>query len=143
MKKASKQLASAIIAIGTAMVFYIIMGSVTSVIPNRFFTRMTPVGWLEHASLLITSLLIGAYIGISYYVKATNKDKVCNTSAAAGGVFGFLTFGCSICNKILVFFLGVAGVLTYFDPIRPLLGFFSMGFLGYAIYAKSRVLFAA
>lgn len=125
------------LAISVSILIYLAFGIVTSIIPNKFFTRMTSVGWLEHASLLITSLLIGIYIGITYYVKATNKDGVCNTTATAGGVFGFLTFGCSICNKILVFFLGITGVLTYFEPIRPFLGIVSILFLGFAIYKKA------
>ena len=124
------------IAAGTAAILYIIFGSVTAIIPNPFFTRMTPVGWLEHASLITTSLLLGIYIGLIYYGKATKKDKVCNATATTGGIFGFLTFGCSICNKILVFFLGVVGVLTYFEPIRPFLGVFSILFLGFSIIQK-------
>ena len=66
------------------------------------------------------------------------KDKLYNASATTGGVFGFLTFGCSICNKILIFFLGVAGVLTYFEPIRPMLGILSIGLLGFAVLTKAR-----
>jgi len=131
-----KKLLAVLIGIGSATLIYLVFGMITSVIQNRFFTRMTPVGWLEYASLLITSLMMGAYFGLAFYAKSANK--VCNRTAAAGGVFGFLTFGCSICNKILVFFLGVAGVLTYFEPLRPLLGIASIGFLGFAIFNKAR-----
>ena len=127
-----------LLAIGAAALLYAIFGAVTSIIPNSFFTRMTPVRWLEQTSLLITSLLLGVYIGLLYYGKASGKDKVCNASATTGGVFGFLTFGCSICNKILVFFLGIAGVLTYFEPLRPLLGISSIGLLGFAIFKKAK-----
>lgn len=137
----SRKLLSIIIGIGSAILFYLVLGRVTSIIKNRFFTRMTPVGWIEYLSLTTTSVLVGIYIGLSYYIKATNKDKVCTASATAGGVFGFLTFGCSICNKILVFLLGVAGVLTYFEPLRPLLGVFSTAFLSFAIFLKARTLF--
>ncbi|MBI2558525.1 hypothetical protein HYW20_04335 [Candidatus Woesearchaeota archaeon] len=126
------------IATGTAAVLYIILGAVASIIKNPFFTRMTPVGWLEMSSLLITSLLIGAYIGLLYYGKASGKDKACNASAATGGVFGFLTFGCPICNRILVFLLGITGVLTYFEPLRPSLGILSVGLLSFAIFKKSQ-----
>ena len=132
---------SLLIAIAIGALFYIIFGAVTAMIPNPFFARMTPVGWLERSSLLITSLLLGAYIGLLYYGKASRKDKVCNATAASGGIFGFLTFGCSICNKILVLFLGITGVLTYFEPIRPLLGILSTGLLGFAVFAKARNMF--
>ena len=128
------------IAILTTALLYVVFGAVTSIIPNPYFTRMTPVGWLEYSSLIITSVLLGAYIGLVYYGKTTGKDKLCNASATTGGVFGFLTFGCSICNKILVFFLGITGVLAYFEPIRPILGVLSIGLLGFAVITKSRSL---
>ena len=139
--KNSKKFKSILLGIGIAGVLYISFGMVTAIISNEFFTRMTPVGWLEQASLVITSLLLGAYFGLAYYAKSTNK--VCNRTAAAGGVFGFLTFGCSICNKILVFFLGIAGVLAYFDPLRPLLGIASILFLGFSIIQKYKSMQAA
>ncbi|MBS3114520.1 hypothetical protein J4448_05450 [Candidatus Woesearchaeota archaeon] len=128
------------IAVGTAAILYVVFGAVTAIIPNPFFTRMTQVGWLEQSSLLITSSLLGTYIGLLYYGRIASKNKVCNATAASGGIFGFLTFGCSICNKILVFFLGIAGVLTYFEPLRPLLGILSIGLLLFAVLAKARIL---
>lgn len=127
-----------LMAAGTASLLYIIFGAVTAIIRNPFFTRMTPVGWLERTSLFITSLLLGIYIGLLYYGRTASKNKVCTATATTGGVFGFLTFGCSICNKILIFFLGVTGVLTYFDPIRPMLGILSIGLLGFAVLTKAR-----
>ena len=135
-KKFNKKLISILIGLGSSVSSYVVFGAVTSIIKNPFFTRMTPVRFLEYFSLISTSLLLGAYFGLSYYIKANNR--VCNASAATGGVFGFLTFGCSICNKLLVFFLGIAGVLTYFDPIRPFLGIASLGFLGFAVFVKAR-----
>ena len=134
----NRKLAAVLISIGTAILSYMVFGTVTAIISNRFFTRMTPFGLWEQISLLVTSALLGAYIGLVYYAKASGKDLVCNTSAAAGGVFGFLTFGCSICNKVLVFFLGIVGVFAYFEPIRPLLGIVSVGFLGFAIFNKAK-----
>ncbi len=98
---------------------------------------MTPVTWLEYASLILTSLLLGAYIGLSSYA-ITIKAGRCNATATAGGVTGFLTFGCSICNRLLVLLLGVTGVISYFEPIRPALGFVSFGLLGWALLYRLR-----
>ena len=137
-KITDKNLFAVIIGIFAAALIYLVFGMITSVIQNRFFTRMTPVGWLEHSSLVITSVLLGVYIGIFYYGKITGKDRLCNASTITGGVFGFLTFGCSICNKILVFLLGITGVLIYFDPIRPVLGILSIGLLVFAIFTKAK-----
>lgn len=120
-KTKREKLKAVLIGVGISILLYAIFGAVTAIIPNPFFTRMTPVGWIEKLSLLITSSLLGVYIGLLYYGKARGKDRLCNASATTGGIFGFLTFGCSICNKILVFFLGITGVLTYFEPIRPYL----------------------
>jgi len=133
----NKKIKSVLLGIGIATVSYVIFGIVTSIISNIFFTRMTPFGLWERISLIVTSVLLGAYVGLAYYAKSSEKDNVCNTTATAGGVFGFLTFGCSICNRILVFFLGVSGVFTYFEPIRPFLGIVSILFLGFAIYTKA------
>ena len=138
LKMQNKKLITIFIAAGTAILAYIVFGTITAIISNRFFTRMTPVGKLEYFSLSITSLLLGVYIGLVYYGKSTKKDKVCNASATAGGIFGFLTFGCSICNKILVFLLGVTGIFTYFEPIRRYLGIVSIGLLGTAIFYKAK-----
>ncbi|MEK6983337.1 MAG: hypothetical protein AABX33_02090 [Nanoarchaeota archaeon] len=139
----NRKLVAVLISIGTSILSYVIFGTVTAIISNGFFTRMTPFGLWEQISLIVTSLLLGTYFGLAYYGKASGKDKVCTTTAAAGGIFGFLTFGCSICNKILVFFLGVAGVFTYFEPIRPFLGIVSILFLGFAIYKKAENITAA
>lgn len=133
----NRKSAAVLIGIGTAILSYIAFGTVTAIISNRFFTRMTPFGLWEQISLIVTSLLLGVYFGLAYYGKASGKSRVCTTTATAGGIFGFLTFGCSICNKILVFFLGVARVFTYFEPIRPFLGIVSILFLGFAIFKNA------
>ncbi|GEM_PF-3181106 len=77
MKNKRNAITAFLLAIGAAALLYAIFGAVTSIIQNSFFTRMTPVGWLERISLFITSLLLGAYIGLLYYGKASGKDKVC------------------------------------------------------------------
>lgn len=38
----NKKLIAVLLAIGTAILFYIVFGAVTAIIPNKFFTRMTP-----------------------------------------------------------------------------------------------------
>ena len=128
---------SFLVGIASSTILFLVFGMVTSIIQNPFFIRMTPVRWLEWTSLIVTSSLIGIYIGLTYYGRKTATKK-CNVTATAGGVFGFLTFGCSICNKILVLLLGVTGVLTYFEPVRPALGVLSIGLLGTAVVYKAK-----
>lgn len=117
-------------------IFLSIGGIVAALIPNKFFTRMTPVTWYEYLIWILTSVLLGAYIALYHYTKSTSRS--CNYKASGGGIAGFLTFGCSICNKVLVFLLGVSGVLAYFEPIRPFLGIVGVTLLATAVTKKTR-----
>jgi len=139
MQVGKKFIKSGMIGIAVAALLFIIFGSVAAVIPNPFFIRMTPVTWIEYTTLIATSLLLGVYIGLSYYSKLV-ASKACNVAATSGGIFGFLTFGCVLCNKLLILLLGVVGVLTYFEPIRPFFGLGSVGLLGVAIVYKGKQL---
>ena len=117
-----------------SIVVFIIFGIVTVLIPNKFFARMTPIGWLDYLFLAITSLLLGIYLSLHRYQK--KESKLCRTTAIGGGISGFLGFGCPVCNKILVLLFGFAGVLTYIEPYRPIFGIAGIGLLGYATYKK-------
>ena len=44
--------------------------------------------------------------------------------------------GCPACNKLVVFALGASGALTYFAPLQPVLGLFTLGLLLYALRAR-------
>lgn len=138
-KDKKKGLVALVVALVSALLLYFGFGIFTAIIENAFFIRMTPVGWLEKFALISTSALIGLYIGLAYYGK-THQGRVCNASATGGGVFGFLTFGCSICNKILVSLLGVAGVLSFIEPLKPLFILLSLSLLVFAIFIKAKAL---
>lgn len=43
------------------------------------------------------------------------------SAAAGGGVLSFLAVGCRICNKIVVWLIGVSGALSFFAPVQPYL----------------------
>jgi len=130
------------IIIGTVSAFFIfiVFGIVTVLIKNTFFIRMTPVHWYDYLFLALTSVLSGAYIGLWYY-NANNKTKInskCNYTATGGAIGGFFSFGCAICNKLLVFLLGLSGVVAYFMPFQPILGVISIALLGYAVFIQLR-----
>jgi len=122
--------------IAWSILLFIIFGIVTVLIPNRYFIRMTSVTALDYAFLLLTSVLTGFYISLHSFQKKHN-DLACDAAAAGGWLGGFLGFGCPICNKILVLVLGVAGVLTFIEPYRPLIGLTGVIFMGLALYSKS------
>jgi cytochrome c biogenesis protein CcdA len=117
--------------------FFIVFGIVTVLIPNKFFARMTPIYYLDYIFLVLTSILLGTYVSFYRYQKK-HSNKTCTAAAYGGGIFGFLGFGCSICNKILILLLGVAGVLTYIEPYRPFIGFAGIGLMSYAVYNKGK-----
>ena len=70
--------------------------------------------------------------------KRIKKQMKCNYAAAGGAVGGLFSFGCAICNKILVLLLGITGVVVYFMPIQPILGVVSIILLAYAVYMQAK-----
>ena len=144
-KRANNKIKVKSYAIGilVALIVFIIFGVINVLIKNKFFIRMTPVHWYDYLFLTLTAVLSGAYTGLWYYNKKSNKsisDK-CNYAAAGGVVGGLFSFGCAICNKLLIFLLGLSGVMTYFMPLQPILGIASISVLGYAVYIQSKNLF--
>ena len=136
------KLKSAIIGILMALIIFFIFGIVTVLIKNPLFARMTLVYWYDYVFLVLTSSLSGAYIGLWHYNKNNQKniDSKCDYAATGGAVGGFFSFGCAICNKLLIWILGLSAVVTYFMPIQPILGVISIALLGYAVYAQSKIL---
>src|SRR6266568_3765201 len=60
--------------------------------------------------------------------------------ALAGTFLSFFSVACPICNKLVVLLLGVAGVMTIFNPLRPFLGIASIVLLGVTLFLRVRVL---
>ncbi len=135
MKKEYWKIAGQALLFG--IIFFAAFGTVTVLIPNTFFVRMAPITMLDYILLGLTSLLSGLYASFHLHQKK-HGNKKCAITAASGGVSGFLGFGCSVCNKVLVLLLGISGVLTYIEPYRPVIGFAGVGLLGYAVYAKGK-----
>ncbi len=123
---------SLLIAVPVSLVFFLFFGLLTDVIPNRLFSRMSPVGILDWVFLVGNALLIGVYVGLRQ-----NKG-VCNGKVGSGGVLGFLGYGCALCNKLLVLLLGVSFVSSFFIPLQPILGILSLLLLGWAVAMQFR-----
>lgn len=122
------------------LLVFLVFGIVTVLIKNPYFIRMTPVHWYDYAFLILTALLTGIYASLYYYNKSNKEfiNKKCNYTAAGGVIGGLFSFGCAICNKLLVFLLGLSGVIAYFMPFQPILGVISIAVLSYAIYMQLR-----
>ena len=118
-----------------SLIIFVLLGFLTVLIPNVYFTRMTPVSFFDYIFLFFTSLLSGTYLSFHQYLKK-NKNLKCDFTATGEGMGGFLGFGCSIGNKILIFLLGVIGVINYIEPYHPFFELISTSALGYAVYTQ-------
>ncbi len=114
--------------------FFLLFGIVTALVPTHWYKRMIlPTEW-DYTVLILTSLLIGAYVGLSIYKK--NIDNKCNYVATSGGIFGTFAFGCPICSTLLVSLFGINALMVYFNPYRPFLGLLSIGLLSLVVIFK-------
>jgi hypothetical protein len=124
-----KILGLCLISLIIATIVFVMMGTLTALWNNPYFIRMTPVTGWDYVILSLESMLIGLFIGIRRPRCATKK-------AGIGGVFGFLGFGCSICNKLLLLLFGSSFLLTYFEPIRYYVGAVGILIFTFALYQK-------
>jgi len=131
------RLRAAIYAGGAAIAALLIVGIPTDVLPNHWFTRMTPVRPQDYAFLGLTALMTGV-LGASYAFPSS--CPLSQGKLTAGGLLSFLAIGCPICNKLVVVLLGVSGALTYFAPIQPILGGLSVTLLGFAAWYRWRAI---
>lgn len=117
---------------------FLVLSIPTAVIPNRFFIRMTPVFWFDYIFLVINSILIGIYFGITY---SSPKPEVCvvEKKSIFAQVLSFLGIACPICNKILVFIFGTIFLLTYLEPLRPYLSLLSALLLLWLVIKKAKL----
>ena len=107
----------------------------TDIVPNPFFTRMTPIEPEQYAFWIATSLLTGALLAT--YLEPGLRRGLASQSVGAG-LLGVFAVGCPICNKLIVAVLGVSGALTYFAPIQPILGAAAVGLAGYGLWLRLR-----
>ncbi len=113
-----------------ALIFILGVGIFTAVIPNSYFTRMTPVFWFDYVYLIVDGLLLGFYLS-SLIIRASAKNQ--DEKALTGGFLGFLAVACPICNKVLLWAFGATLLLQYLEPIRPFIGLLSVIILMWAI----------
>ncbi len=124
----------------------LLLGVPTAVIPNPFFTRMTPtetfnvIVWLASAPLV--GLLVATYVHAPGHSMPHPRDDAGAGRTTLGGVAAFFAIGCPICNKLVVAALGVSGALSIFAPFQPLIGAASVALLaatlGWRLRARAR-----
>lgn len=120
----------------------LLIGVPTAVIPNGFFTRMTPTRPQDYLFLVLTVLLVGL-IAATYAVPSARPARLTTGGegrVTAGGLLAFLAVGCPVCNKLVVLALGFSGALNYFAPLQPFLGLVSVALLAFTAWTRLRAL---
>ncbi|SER88090.1 hypothetical protein [Natrinema salaciae] len=131
---------------------FLLFGLVTGLVPNPLYVRMVPRTPVDYLFLALTALLAGVYTAqrLATEVVATGAgaegvdgSEAANSSGAdrwaiGGLVGGFLAVGCPICNVALLALFSSSALMTYFDPLRPLLGALSATVLAGVIYVRHR-----
>ena len=112
----------------------LLFGVVTGLIPNPIYVRMVPRTPLDYLFLVTTAGFLGAYT----YQRPVERARTDERTATASVVTGFLAFGCPVCNVVLLALFGSSALLTYLEPLRPLLGGVSVLLFGGLLYYRSR-----
>ena len=115
------------ISLSITVATFLLFDTVTALWSNPFFIRMTEVSDLDYVILGFETILIGLFFGIRVPKCAVKK-------AGFGGIFGFLGFGCSLCNKLLLLLFGSSFLLTYFEPIRYYVGVTGILIFSFALF---------
>lgn len=122
------------------------IGLPTRLIPNSFFTRMTPTSPRDYVIWGITVALFGPTLALSTLYPAASLRETWrqlgsgDLRAMAGALLSFFSVGCPVCNKLVVLALGVSGAMSIFDPLRPFLGVAAILTLGLTLYLRLRSL---
>lgn len=112
---------------------FVLFGAVTGLLPNPVYVRMVSRTPADYLFLVATAAFAGAFV----YQRSLAAEPIGDRLAAGGLVGGFLAFGCPICNAVLLALFSSSALMTYFDPLRPLLGAVSVvGFAGLLYYQR-------
>lgn len=110
-----------LVAAATSIAVAAVIGLPTDVLPNPWFTRMTPVRTADLVLWPLASITTGALLAT--YVRASGfaEGRGALRGLASGGL-GWLAIGCPVCNKVVVALLGFSGALNLFGPVQPFVG---------------------
>ena len=120
---------------GSSIVAALAVGIPTDVVPNPWFTRMTPVRTLDVVLLPIMSVAIGSVLA-TYALPSSCRTSGGLSAGGGSGLLGVFAVGCPVCNKLVVLALGFSGALTYFEPIQPVLGVGAIALSAVALRAR-------
>lgn len=135
---------AALAFVATAVVVAALTGIPTDVVPNDWYTRMTPVQPYAVPVWLVVSLLSGV-LAASYWGVRTAVCPVRGNRAlgGVGAALSWLAIGCPVCNKVVVLAVGASGAIAYFAPLQPWLAVLSIVLLLLSIAWRWRLLLTA
>ncbi|WP_254768487.1 hypothetical protein [Salinilacihabitans rarus] len=130
--------------VATAVGVFSLFGLVTGLVPNPLYVRMVPRTPTDYLLLALTALLAGAYV--TQRLAAASREDAdgrldgdgADRWAVGGLIGGFLAVGCPVCNAVLLALFSSSALMTYFDPLRPLLGALSVALLAGLIAVRRR-----
>lgn len=117
----------------------LVTGIPTDLMPNPWFTRMTPVRPLDVVLWVLLSPTIGALLA-TYALPGARGHSRAGSQGIGTGVASVFAIGCPICNKLVVAALGVSGAVTYFAPLQPILGFAALALSLWALRLRFQAL---
>ena len=121
----------------------------TRLVPNGFFSRMTPTRPLDYVFLVVSSTLVGLSLALSSVSTDRGGARPARSSAGApaagpraviSGMATVFAVGCPVCNKLVVAVLGTGGALSVFAPLQPLIGLAAAGLLVIGLTGQLRAL---
>jgi hypothetical protein len=114
---------------------FVLFGAVTGLLPNPVYVRMVSRTPADYLFLVATAAFAGAFV----YQRSLAEEPIGDRFAAGGIVGGFLAFGCPIFNAVLLALFSSSALMTYFDPLRPILGAVSVVcFAALLVYQRRR-----
>ncbi|NMM24690.1 MAG: hypothetical protein HHJ11_14585 [Phycicoccus sp.] len=116
-------------AAGFSVIFALLIGIPTVLIPNPVFGRVIPAHawnypvWI--ASSVLAGMLAATYVrsarGIAETKETDDTGDAPSRFGMVGGVLAWFAVGCPVCNKIALLALGYSGAITWFAPVQPFL----------------------
>ena len=133
-----------LVAALSSVLFALFVSIPTDLIDTSLFWREIPPTWWSWPSVAISSVLAGLLTAT--YVAAPagtgprheNGDKP-GRGGYAAGLLTFFAVGCPVCNKLVLFALGSAGAITWFEPVQPLLQIGAIALLVWALHQRLSV----
>ncbi len=110
------------------LVFGLLVGLSTVIIPNSFFSREIPTVWWDYPVWILTSMLAGMLAATYVRPRANSaaltlstRDNRAGRTGIIGAVLGWFAVGCPVCNKLALLALGYSGALHGFGAAQPFL----------------------